>query len=115
MTDIGCQFIFGGGGLKWAGDSLVLMDQCAPGAPMGIVVFSFLTGQKRCLDSPQAKELGDFGLAVSPDQKSVVFARQSTLGVSGPDPRPEANFPVNTPVRAHARTRARPKQAKFAN
>jgi Tol biopolymer transport system component/DNA-binding winged helix-turn-helix (wHTH) protein len=81
VTDIGCQFIFGGGGLKWAGDSLVLMDQCSPGAPMGIVVFSFLTGQKRCLDSPQAKELGDFGPAVSPDQKSVVFARMSTLSV----------------------------------
>jgi Tol biopolymer transport system component/DNA-binding winged helix-turn-helix (wHTH) protein len=81
LTDISCLFIFRGGELKWAGDSLVLMDQCAPGAPMGIVVFSLLTGQKRCLDSPQAKELGDFGPAVSPDQKSVVFARMSTLSV----------------------------------
>jgi serine/threonine protein kinase/Tol biopolymer transport system component len=81
VADVNCQFIFGGGGLKWAGDSLVLMDQCSPGAPMGLLVFSFATGQKRCLDSPQAKELGDSGPAVSPDQKSVVFARMSTLSV----------------------------------
>jgi Tol biopolymer transport system component/DNA-binding winged helix-turn-helix (wHTH) protein len=82
VTDISCLFIFGGGELKWAGDSLVLMDQCSPDAPMGIVVFSFLTGQKRCLDSPQARELGDFDPAVSPVQKSVVFVRASTLSVT---------------------------------
>ena len=58
---------------------MVLADQCAPDAPMGIVVFSLQTGQRRCLDSPQRGEEGDFGPVVSPDQKSVAFIRARTL------------------------------------
>ena len=75
VTDVAC--LFGGGEPKWTadGDSLVIMDQCAPDAPMGIVVFSLQTGQRRCLDSPRPGELGDSDLAVSPDHKSVAFVR----------------------------------------
>jgi Tol biopolymer transport system component/DNA-binding winged helix-turn-helix (wHTH) protein len=85
VTEISCLSPMGGVEVKWTGDgdSLVMMDQCSPDAPMGIVVFSLLTGQKRCLDSPQARELGDYGPVLSPDYKSVAFVRFSTMGVSG--------------------------------
>ena len=82
VADLAC-FLGGsdGGEFKWTADgrSLVLMDQCTPDAPVGIVVFSLQTGQKRCLDSPRPGESGDFGPAVSPDQKSVAFVRARTL------------------------------------
>jgi Tol biopolymer transport system component len=85
VTEISCLSPGGWVDVKWTGDgdSLVMMDQCTPDAPMGIVVFSLLTGQKRCLHSPQPKELGDYGPVLSPDYKSVAFVRFSTLGVSG--------------------------------
>ena len=54
-------------------------DQCAPDAPMGIVVFSLQTGQRRCLDSPQHGEEGDLDPTVSPDQKSGAFVRARSL------------------------------------
>ena len=85
VADLACLLAgFDGGEFKWTADgrSLIIMDQCTPDAPVGIVVFSLQTGQKRCLDSPRPGESGDFGPAVSPDQKSVVFVRARTYSIS---------------------------------
>jgi len=78
VTEVAC--LLGGGEPKWTADgsSLVLADQCTPGAPVGIVVFSLQTGQRRCLDSPRPGELGDAGPIVSPDQRSVAFIRATS-------------------------------------
>jgi Tol biopolymer transport system component len=60
------------------GESLVLADSCALGAPRGIVVFSLQTGEKRCLHSPPLSDYGDIDPILSPDQKTVAFERGPT-------------------------------------
>ena len=74
LTDVVCPW--GDAGYpKWTADgkSLVLADSCAPGAPRGIVVFSLQTGEKRCLHSPPARDVGDLEPRLSPDEKTVAF------------------------------------------
>jgi len=70
-------------GAQWTADgkSLVLADSCTPDAPQGITVFSLQTGEKRCLHSPPPEEEGDAAPILSPDQKTVAFARMTTLGM----------------------------------
>ena len=70
-------------GARWTADgkSLVLTDSCTPDAPQGIMVFSLQTGEKRCLHSPPPEEEGDAAPILSPDQKTVAFARMTTLGM----------------------------------
>jgi Tol biopolymer transport system component/DNA-binding winged helix-turn-helix (wHTH) protein len=65
----------------WTPDSkaMVMLDQCSPGGPRGVVVFSFATGEKRCL---AAGSPGDFASddALSPDRRTVAFFRASEAG-----------------------------------
>ena len=58
-----------------------MLDQCAPGGPRGVVLFSFATGEKRCL---AAGSPGDFASddALSPDGRTVAFFRQTDAGYS---------------------------------
>lgn len=83
ITEVACPFTFNGAGWpQWTADadSLVLADQCAPKGPRGIVLFSLLTGEKRCLTSPPSGvDSGDTAPALSPDRKTVAFFRTSTL------------------------------------
>jgi Tol biopolymer transport system component/DNA-binding winged helix-turn-helix (wHTH) protein len=67
----------------WTPDSkaMVMLDQCVPGGPRGLVLFSFATGEKRCL-APGSH--GDFAAddALSPDGRTVAFWRFSDGGYS---------------------------------
>jgi DNA-binding winged helix-turn-helix (wHTH) protein len=62
----------------WTPDSkaMVMLDQCSPGGPRGVVLFSFATGEKRCL---AAGSPGDFASdnALSPDGRTVAFFHQT--------------------------------------
>jgi Tol biopolymer transport system component len=68
---------------SWTPDSkaMVMLDQCTPGGPRGLVLFSFATGEKRCLaeGSPQDFAADD---ALSPDGRTVAFFRYSDSGYS---------------------------------
>ena len=84
ITNVTCTF-GEAGSPNWTADgkSLVLADRCNPGGPIGIVLFSMETGMKRCLTAaPTGDELGDFMPVLSPDQKTVAFARFPTAAVS---------------------------------
>ncbi|MDX6457565.1 MAG: hypothetical protein QOE55_1262 [Acidobacteriaceae bacterium] len=79
LTDVVCPW-GDAGYAQWTADgkSLVLADNCAPDAPRGIVVFSLQTGEKRCLHSPPAGDIGDVKPRLSPDEKTVAFLRSQT-------------------------------------
>ena len=82
ITDVVCAFSEAGRP-QWTadGDSLLLADQCTPKGPRGIVLFSLLTGEKRCLTAPPpGEDSGDVAPALSPDHKTVAFYRTTTLG-----------------------------------
>ena len=83
ITEVVCPFTFDGAGWpQWTadGESLVLADQCTPKGPRGLVLFSFQTGEKRCLTSPPpGGDSGDHWLALSPDRKTVAFFRDTTI------------------------------------
>jgi Tol biopolymer transport system component len=63
---------------SWTPDSkaMVMLDQCTPGGPRGLVLFSFATGEKRCL---MAGSPGDFASddVLSPDGRTVAFSHQT--------------------------------------
>ena len=65
----------------WTPDSkaMVTLDQCAPGGPRGVVLFSFATGERRCL---AAGSPGDFASddALSPDGRTVAFFHETEGG-----------------------------------
>src|SRR5882757_4041543 len=67
----------------WTPDSkaMVMLDQCTPGGPRSLVLFSFATGEKRCLATGSH---GDFGAddALSPDGRTVAWFHQTDLGYS---------------------------------
>jgi len=67
----------------WTPDSkaMVMLDQCTPGGPRSLVLFSFATGEKRCL---AAGSPGDFDAedALSPDGRTVAFSRWTDSGYS---------------------------------
>ncbi len=68
---------------SWTSDSksMVMLDQCTPGGPRGVVLFSLATGQKRCL---AAGSSGDFAAdnALSPDGRTVAFSHFPDSGYS---------------------------------
>jgi len=84
ITEVACPFTFDGVGWpQWTpdGESLLLADRCTPEGLRGIVLFSLLSGEKRCLTSPPpAGDSGDFAPALSPDHKTVAFLRTTTIG-----------------------------------
>ena len=63
------------------GKSMLLGDRCVPNGPYGIVVFSFATGQKRCLTAPPSNNALDSNLNLSPDGRTVAFVRGTTQGM----------------------------------
>ena len=84
VTEVVCPFTFVGAGWpQWTpnGEALLLADQCAPNELRGIVLFSLLTGEKRCLTSPPpGGDSGDEAPTLSPDHKTVAFFRTATIG-----------------------------------
>jgi Tol biopolymer transport system component/DNA-binding winged helix-turn-helix (wHTH) protein len=67
----------------WTPDSkaMVMLDQCTPRGPRGVVLFSFETGEKRCL---LAGSPVDFAAdnALSPDGRTVAFSHFLDSGYS---------------------------------
>jgi DNA-binding winged helix-turn-helix (wHTH) protein len=82
LTDSPCRDWVAGRPI-WTPDSkaMVMLDQCPPGGPRGVVLFSVATGEKRCL---VAGSSGDFGAedALSPDGQTVAFSRFTDAGYS---------------------------------
>ena len=68
---------------SWTPDSkaMVMLDQCTPSGPRAVVLFSFATGEKRCL---VAGSPGDFASdnALSPDGRTIAFLHQTEAGMS---------------------------------
>jgi Tol biopolymer transport system component/DNA-binding winged helix-turn-helix (wHTH) protein len=84
ITEVACPY-GNVGSLNWTLDrkSLVLADRCVPGGPIGVVVFSLETGEKRCLTAPPLGEgQSDSNPALSSDQQTVAFIRYPTAAVS---------------------------------
>jgi Tol biopolymer transport system component/DNA-binding winged helix-turn-helix (wHTH) protein len=65
----------------WTPDSkaMVMLDQCTPGGPRAVVLFSFASGEKGCL---AAGSPGDFYSddALSPDGRTVAFFHETEAG-----------------------------------
>jgi Tol biopolymer transport system component/DNA-binding winged helix-turn-helix (wHTH) protein len=80
LTDSPCRD-WAAGRPIWTPDSkaMVMLDQCTPGGPRGVVLFSLATGEKRCL---VAGSPGDFAAddALSPDGRTVAFSRATDAG-----------------------------------
>ena len=78
LTDVTCSE-FDTGAPAWTidGKSLLLLDRCVPGKPIGVVVFSPETGQRHCLTMPSSNDTSDDGLSLSPDGRTVAFRRFS--------------------------------------
>ncbi len=84
LTEVVCPY--GDAGYpRWTADgkSLLLADQCSPGSPRGIVLFSLSTGEKRCLHAPGPGDVGDMDPVPSPDQQTVAFQRNETIDMPG--------------------------------
>jgi Tol biopolymer transport system component len=58
----------------WTPDSkaMVMLDQCTPGGPRAVVLFSFATGEKRCLAAGSPADFASDD-ALSPDGRTVAF------------------------------------------
>jgi len=68
--------------LSWTPDSkyLVAPDLASPGEALSLFLFSVATLEKRRLTSPPATTLGDGNPAVSPDGRTLAFARTLSMG-----------------------------------
>jgi Tol biopolymer transport system component/predicted Ser/Thr protein kinase len=69
--------------VAWAPDSgtLVLADRVSADEPVSLFVLALHTGERRRLTAPPPKTLGDGSPAFSPDGKTVVFVRTTSLAV----------------------------------
>jgi len=82
VTDLPCLFgDTGYAGWTRDGKALVVVDRCGPAQAGGIALFSFETGQKRCITTPPTGDVTDLGPVLSPDRQIVAFIRMSTSGV----------------------------------
>ena len=65
----------------WTPDSkaMVMLDRCTPGGPRAVVLFSFATGEKRCLAEGSPKDFAADD-ALSPDGRTVAFFRCTDAG-----------------------------------
>jgi Tol biopolymer transport system component/DNA-binding winged helix-turn-helix (wHTH) protein len=80
LTDFSCKEYLNARPVWTAdGESLILDDSCEVGAPAGIVLLSFQTGERRCLDSPPASDLGDSYPGLSPDGRTIAFLRFTSV------------------------------------
>ena len=70
--------------LDWSADgrALLVVDQDSPGKPFQIVRISIDTGERTQLTSPPAHSYGDLHPAVSPDGRTLAFARSLAPGPS---------------------------------
>jgi Tol biopolymer transport system component len=59
-----------------------MIDRCTPTGPHGLVLFSFATGKKQCLTAPDSANEHDYIPALSPDGKTVAFARGTSAAVA---------------------------------
>jgi Tol biopolymer transport system component len=57
---------------------MLILDECVPGGPRGVVLVSFATGGKRCLTAPESASANDIENALSPDGRTVAFVRKTT-------------------------------------
>jgi Tol biopolymer transport system component/DNA-binding winged helix-turn-helix (wHTH) protein len=64
------------------GNFMLHSDRCVPNGPHGLVVFSFATGEKRCLIAPPVENTVVYWPKLSPDGKMVAFLQATTVGVS---------------------------------
>ncbi|MCU1312420.1 MAG: transcriptional regulatory protein-like protein [Acidobacteriaceae bacterium] len=76
LTEVSCLYALPGP-LAWlpGGDEMLMIDECPPEQTFGVIRFSLLTGEKRCLTrfgSPKNAEPGH-GYSLSPDGKTVAF------------------------------------------
>jgi Tol biopolymer transport system component/DNA-binding winged helix-turn-helix (wHTH) protein len=76
LTEVSCLYALPGP-LAWlpGGDEMLMIDECPPEQTFGVIRFSLLTGEKRCLarfGSPKNAEPGH-GYSLSPDGKTVAF------------------------------------------
>ena len=82
MTNSPCRNSVAGRPI-WTPDSkaMVMLDQCVPGGPRAVVLFSFATGEKRCLATGSH---GDFAAdnALAPDGRTVAFSHHTDAGYS---------------------------------
>jgi Tol biopolymer transport system component/DNA-binding winged helix-turn-helix (wHTH) protein len=62
---------------SWTPDSkaMVMLDQCTPGGPRGLVLFSLATGEKRCLAAGTPGGFHCSDDALSPDGRTAAFLR----------------------------------------
>jgi Tol biopolymer transport system component/DNA-binding winged helix-turn-helix (wHTH) protein len=67
----------------WTPDekSMLMLDECVPGGPRGVVLVSLATGGKRCLTAPESASAMDVDNALSPDGRTVAFLRRTTDSV----------------------------------
>ena len=74
LTNSPCRD-FAAGRPTWTpdGKAMVMLDQCTPGGPRALVLFSFATGEKRCLAAGPSRDLGCDD-ALSPDGRTVAFS-----------------------------------------
>jgi serine/threonine protein kinase len=68
--------------LSWTPDSayLVAPDLATPGEALSLCLFSVITGERRKLTTPPPTTLGDGNPAISPDGRTLAFARILTPG-----------------------------------
>ena len=69
--------------VAWAPDSrtLVLADRVSADEPVSLFVLSLPTGERRRLTAPPPRTLGDGSPSFSPDGKTIVFVRTTSLAV----------------------------------
>jgi eukaryotic-like serine/threonine-protein kinase len=67
--------------LSWFPDSraIAVVDSVGPDKPEALFVISLATGEKHQLTEPPPHQRGDTNPAVSPDGRSIVFARAASL------------------------------------
>jgi Tol biopolymer transport system component/DNA-binding winged helix-turn-helix (wHTH) protein len=81
FTDVACEW--GAAGAVWTPDgrSLLFSDACLDGGSLGIAVFTFATGEKRCLAVPESNSVNLNSPKASPDGENVAFLRETTVRV----------------------------------
>jgi Tol biopolymer transport system component/DNA-binding winged helix-turn-helix (wHTH) protein len=104
LTDVVCPR--GNAGYpEWTRDSrsMILADRCTPGGARGIVRFSLETGDKKCLHEPPSSDIGDIEPALSPDQQTVAFIRNTSTELNQIDTVPASGGRVQVVVPAKHR------------
>jgi Tol biopolymer transport system component/DNA-binding winged helix-turn-helix (wHTH) protein len=80
ITDVSCRYGVGGWPV-WApdGNSLIIIDRCAPNTAPTLMRLSLASGEKHCIGQPLAGLVGDYDPALSPDGKTLAFMRNSDI------------------------------------